>query len=36
MPWWDAHNHADRRTLLLTRGRIKAALRGFFEAEGFT
>ena len=36
MPWWDAQNHADRRALLLKRGRIKAALRGWFEAAGFT
>jgi len=36
MAWWDAQNHADRRPLLLTRGRIKAALRGWFETEGFT
>jgi lysyl-tRNA synthetase class 2 len=36
MPWWDAQNHADRRPLLLKRGRIKAAFRGFFEREGFT
>jgi len=36
MPWWDAPNHADRRPLLLARGRIKNALRGWFETEGFT
>ena len=36
MPWWNAHNHADRRPLLLKRGRIKAAIRAHFEAEGFT
>src|ERR1700750_1406904 len=35
MPWWDAQTHADRRPLLLTRGRIKAGLRAFFEAQGF-
>ncbi len=35
MSWWEPESHADRRPLLLTRGRIKAALRGFFEAEGF-
>jgi elongation factor P--(R)-beta-lysine ligase len=28
-------NHADRRPFLLARGRIKAALRAWFEAEGF-
>ena len=33
--WWHADNHADRRPLLLARGRIKAALRGWFEAHGF-
>lgn len=36
MPWWEPENHADRRPLLLTRGRIKAGLRGFFEGQGFT
>ena len=36
MPWWNAQSHADRRPLLLTRGRIKAGLRGFFEGQGFT
>jgi len=36
MPWWEPENHADRRPLLRVRGRIKAALRGFFEEEGFT
>ena len=36
MPWWEPENHADRRPLLLTRGRIKAGLRAFFEGEGFT
>ena len=35
MPWWDPQTHADRRPLLLTRGRIKAALRAFFETSGF-
>jgi lysyl-tRNA synthetase class 2 len=35
MPWWNAQTHADRRPLLVTRGRIKAGLRGFFEAQGF-
>jgi len=35
MSWWEPENHADRRPLLLTRGRIKAALRAHFEAEGF-
>ena len=36
MAWWDAQNHADRRPLLLTRGRLKTAIRGYFEALGFT
>ncbi len=36
MPWWEPENHADRRTLLLTRGRIKAGLRAWFEGEAFT
>jgi elongation factor P--(R)-beta-lysine ligase len=34
-PWWHADKHADRRPFLLARGRIKAALRGWFEAQGF-
>ena len=33
--WWHPENHADRRPFLLARGRIKAALRGWFEAQGF-
>jgi lysyl-tRNA synthetase class 2 len=33
--WWHADIHADRRPFLLARGRIKAALRGWFEAQGF-
>ena len=36
MPWWTPQNHADRRPLLLARGRIKTALRGWFEGAGFT
>ena len=36
MPWWEPENHADRRPLLLARGRIKAGLRAFFEGQGFT
>ena len=35
MPWWDAQKHADRRPLLRLRGRIKSALRVWFEAQGF-
>ena len=36
MPWWDRQIHADRRPLLLLRGRIKTDLRAWFEGEGFT
>src|SRR4051812_39675041 len=36
MPWWNAQNHADRRPLLLQRGRLKTAIRAHFEAAGFT
>ena len=36
MPWWNAQNHADRRPLLLQRGRLKSAIRAHFEAAGFT
>ena len=35
-PWWDKDVHADRRPFLAARGRIKAALRGFFADNGFT
>jgi lysyl-tRNA synthetase class 2 len=34
-PWWQPHVHADRRPFLLGRGRIRAALRRWFEARGF-
>ncbi len=34
--WWNRDKHADRRPFLTARGRIKAALRGWFEAQGFT
>jgi lysyl-tRNA synthetase class 2 len=34
-PWWHPENHTDRRPFLLARGRIKAALRHWFEAQGF-
>ncbi len=33
--WWSPEEHARRRGYLLARGRIKAALRGWFEREGF-
>ncbi len=36
MTWWDKDRHADRRPVLIERGRIKRALREWFEAEGFT
>ncbi len=35
-PWWSPERHRDRRPRLLARGRIKAALRAWFEAGGFT
>ncbi len=35
-PWWMPHVHADRRPFLLARNRIKAALRAWFEGQGFT
>lgn len=34
-PFWDRDVHADRRPFLLARGRIVAALRGFFGRNGF-
>jgi elongation factor P--(R)-beta-lysine ligase len=34
-PWWAPHVHADRRPFLLARGRIVAALRGWFHAQDF-
>jgi lysyl-tRNA synthetase class 2 len=36
MAWWEPETHADRRPLLLARGRIKARIRAHFEAAGFT
>jgi lysyl-tRNA synthetase class 2 len=36
MPWWTPQTHADRRPLLQKRGRLKAAIRAHFEAQGFT
>jgi len=35
-PWWAREKHADKRPALLARGRIKAAFRAHFEAQGFT
>jgi lysyl-tRNA synthetase class 2 len=34
--WWKPCRHADRRPSLAARGRVKAALRRHFEAQGFT
>ncbi len=34
--FWRPDRHADRRPLLLARGRVKAALRAWFAGEGFT
>jgi len=34
-PWWNPEVHADRRPLLAARARIKAAIRAWFEAQGF-
>jgi lysyl-tRNA synthetase class 2 len=34
-PWWRRDLHAERRPRLIARNRIKAALRGWFEARGF-
>jgi len=35
MPWWTPQSHADRRPLLLRRGRLKAAIRAYFQARDF-
>lgn len=34
-PWWRPDRHADKRPFLLARGRIRAAIRHWFEGEGF-
>ncbi len=34
-PWWSPGRHADRRPFLMARGRIKAAIRQWFESQGF-
>ena len=34
-PFWDRRAHADRRPVLIARGRITAALRGWFAARDF-
>lgn len=36
LPWWDRDRHADRRPLLLARGRIQTALRNWLADQGFT
>ena len=36
MPRWTPQNHADRRPLLVQRGRLKAAIRAYFQARDFT
>lgn len=36
MTWWRRDTHADRRPVLLARGRIVSALRRWFEDQGFT
>ncbi len=35
MPWWQRDRHASRRPNLITRNRIKFAVRSWFESEGF-
>jgi lysyl-tRNA synthetase class 2 len=35
LPWWDKDRHADRRPLLLARGRIQASLRNWLADQGF-
>ncbi|HUO94012.1 MAG TPA: EF-P lysine aminoacylase EpmA [Rhizomicrobium sp.] len=34
-PWWAPHIHADRRGMLLARGRIKRAIRDYFDQRDF-
>src|SRR3954470_8779891 len=36
MPWWEPHSHADRAPILRLKNRMKAGLRAWFEAGGFT
>jgi len=35
-PWWQPEVHADRKPFLAGRGRIKAAIRAWFEGQDFT
>ncbi len=34
-PWWSARRHADRRPFLMARGRMLAAIRGYFTEREF-
>ena len=34
-PWWRPDRHADKRPFLLARGRMRTAIRRWFETEGF-
>jgi lysyl-tRNA synthetase class 2 len=34
-PWWRPDKHQDRRPFLMARGRVRAAIRSWFEAHGF-
>jgi lysyl-tRNA synthetase class 2 len=34
-PWWRPDKHRDRRPFLIARGRIRSAIRAWFEAQGF-
>jgi elongation factor P--(R)-beta-lysine ligase len=36
MTWWHRDSHADRRPMLLARGRIMTAIRAWFATQGFT
>lgn len=35
-PWWSKDSHADRRPFLEARGKIRRAVRGWFDIRGFT
>ncbi|MEE8297187.1 MAG: EF-P lysine aminoacylase EpmA [Hyphomicrobium sp.] len=35
-PWWSRESHEDRQPFLKSRGRIRAAVRAWFDAQGFT
>jgi lysyl-tRNA synthetase class 2 len=35
-PFWSSHVHADRRPVLIARGKLTAAVRAHFAGEGFT